>query len=161
MNWTDERTERLRTLWAQGLSASCVAAQLGQVSRCAVLGKVYRLGLAQRRTSRRANAALGNSRAMSWAVSSAAHPWRRAASPASPKLRLIKSEVAPLPADRPEDALALRLPLLALEAGMCRWPIGDPKGEGFGFCGQGQERGVSYCPRHAMAAFQAAKRRRA
>ena len=30
MNWTDERVELLQKLWAEGLSASQIAAQLGR-----------------------------------------------------------------------------------------------------------------------------------
>ena len=43
MNWTDERVELLRKLWSEGLSASQIAAQLGGVTRNAVIGKVHRL----------------------------------------------------------------------------------------------------------------------
>ena len=45
MSWTDERVDALRKLWAEGLSASQIAGQLGGVSRNAVIGKVHRLGL--------------------------------------------------------------------------------------------------------------------
>ncbi|WP_322989684.1 GcrA family cell cycle regulator, partial [Hoeflea sp.] len=38
MSWTDERVERLKKLWADGLSASQIVAQLGGVSRNAVIG---------------------------------------------------------------------------------------------------------------------------
>ena len=48
MNWTDERVELLRKLWAEGLSASQIAAQMGGVSRNAVIGKVHRLKLSGR-----------------------------------------------------------------------------------------------------------------
>lgn len=48
MNWTDERVEQLKKLWAEGLSASQIAAQLGGVSRNAVIGKVHRLKLSGR-----------------------------------------------------------------------------------------------------------------
>ena len=48
MNWTDERVELLKKLWAEGLSASKIAAQLGGVSRNAVIGKVHRLKLSSR-----------------------------------------------------------------------------------------------------------------
>ena len=54
MNWNDERVELLRKLWAEGQSASQIAAQLGGVSRNAVIGKVHRLKLSSRG---RANAA--------------------------------------------------------------------------------------------------------
>ncbi|MGO7961741.1 GcrA family cell cycle regulator, partial [Rhizobium leguminosarum] len=33
MNWTDERVEKLKKLWDEGLSASQIAEQLGGVSR--------------------------------------------------------------------------------------------------------------------------------
>lgn len=49
MSWTDERVERLSTLWLEGRSASQIAADLGGgVSRNAVIGKVHRLGLSGR-----------------------------------------------------------------------------------------------------------------
>ena len=48
MNWTDERVELLKKLWADGLSASQIASQLGGVTRNAVIGKVHRLNLSGR-----------------------------------------------------------------------------------------------------------------
>ena len=51
MSWTDERVERLKKLWADGLSASQIAAELGGVSRNAVIGKVHRLNLPGRAKS--------------------------------------------------------------------------------------------------------------
>ena len=48
MNWNEERVELLRKLWSEGLSASQIAAQLGSVSRNAVIGKVHRLKLSSR-----------------------------------------------------------------------------------------------------------------
>ena len=48
MNWTDERVETLKKLWADGLSASQIAAELGGITRNAVIGKVHRLGLSGR-----------------------------------------------------------------------------------------------------------------
>ena len=46
--WTDERVEQLKKLWSDGLSASQIAAELGNVTRNAVIGKVHRLGLSGR-----------------------------------------------------------------------------------------------------------------
>ena len=46
--WTDERVELLKKLWIDGLSASQIAAELGNVTRNAVIGKVHRLGLSGR-----------------------------------------------------------------------------------------------------------------
>src|SRR5262245_40202895 len=51
MGWTDERVERLKKLWSDGLSASQIAAELGGITRNAVIGKVHRLGLSGRAKS--------------------------------------------------------------------------------------------------------------
>jgi GcrA cell cycle regulator len=48
MSWTDERIDRLRTMWENGLTASQIAEDLGGVSRNAVIGKAHRLGLKSR-----------------------------------------------------------------------------------------------------------------
>jgi GcrA cell cycle regulator len=48
MSWTDERIDRLKTMWTQGATASQIADELGGVSRNAVIGKAHRLGLESR-----------------------------------------------------------------------------------------------------------------
>ncbi|MGY6645371.1 MAG: GcrA family cell cycle regulator [Salinarimonas sp.] len=48
VTWNDERVEQLKKLWAEGKSASQIAAEIGGVSRNAVIGKVHRLGLSGR-----------------------------------------------------------------------------------------------------------------
>jgi GcrA cell cycle regulator len=48
MSWTDERIDRLKELWTQGMTASQIAEELGGVSRNAVIGKAHRLGLQSR-----------------------------------------------------------------------------------------------------------------
>ena len=48
MSWTDERIDRLKELWSQGMTASQIADELGGVSRNAVIGKAHRLGLQSR-----------------------------------------------------------------------------------------------------------------
>lgn len=41
--WTAERVSLLQRLWASGVTAEAIGAQLGGLSRSAVLGKIYRL----------------------------------------------------------------------------------------------------------------------
>ena len=48
--WTDERNDRLRELWATGLSCAKIAARLGGTTRNAVIGKAHRLGLESRQS---------------------------------------------------------------------------------------------------------------
>ncbi len=55
MSWTDERIDRLKNLWSQGVTASQIADELGGVSRNAVIGKAHRLGLQSRPSPVKAN----------------------------------------------------------------------------------------------------------
>ncbi|HEY5459745.1 MAG TPA: GcrA family cell cycle regulator, partial [Sphingomicrobium sp.] len=48
MSWTEERIERLKSMWSEGSTASQIADDLGGVSRNAVIGKAHRLGLEAR-----------------------------------------------------------------------------------------------------------------
>ena len=48
MSWTEERIERLKSMWTEGSTASQIADELGGVSRNAVIGKAHRLGLEAR-----------------------------------------------------------------------------------------------------------------
>jgi GcrA cell cycle regulator len=45
MQWTTERIQLLRQLWAAGETAAAIGDCLGGISRSAVLGKVFRLRL--------------------------------------------------------------------------------------------------------------------
>jgi GcrA cell cycle regulator len=60
MSWTDERIDRLKELWSQGVTASQIADELGGVSRNAVIGKAHRLGLQARPSPVKANEASGD-----------------------------------------------------------------------------------------------------
>src|SRR5260221_9262377 len=51
LTWSDDRVEQLKKLWEGGLSASQIAAELGNGTRNAVIGKVHRLGLFGRANS--------------------------------------------------------------------------------------------------------------
>lgn len=46
--WTKEAIEGLTRLWSDGYSASQISEVLGDISRCAVIGKAHRLGLESR-----------------------------------------------------------------------------------------------------------------
>jgi GcrA cell cycle regulator len=48
MSWTEERIDKLKALWTQGMTASQIAEELGGVSRNAVIGKAHRLDLQSR-----------------------------------------------------------------------------------------------------------------
>lgn len=175
--WSDDRVERLTTLWREGLSGTQIAAILGGgVSRVAVIAKVHRLGLS--RIARAGPSGAGNLRAP--AVK--AQPRRSHPKPAATANPIFKGDPTTSPLEKRmavvranEEARAAVLSqqsteapgsatLLTLEAHMCRCPIGDSLRGDLTFCGRRQDGGP-YCSHHAKVAYQprvtTAKRSRA
>ena len=136
MAWTDERVEKLKQLWGEGLSASQIANEMGGVTRNAVIGKVHRLGLAGRAT------------------------------PAAPKPKIVaqvEEETGPVKPAFTIDSLSFegdRPTVSNISSNQCKWPIGDPATDEFHFCGQGTSSGKPYCAYHSQLAFQPATTRR-
>ena len=142
MTWTDDRVEQLKKLWEAGLSASQIAAELGNVTRNAVIGKVHRLGLAGRASPSRSE---------------------RPRMPMAPKAPSVRSHVPAIPVVE-EDPLQLadgsHATVLTISDRMCRWPIGDPAASEFHFCGHSPKAGSPYCEAHARKAYQPQQARR-
>ncbi|WP_284694400.1 GcrA family cell cycle regulator [Rhodoplanes serenus] len=159
--WDAGLIARLVRLWTDGRSAGQIAAELGGISRNAVIGKVTRLGLGGRRSTARRASAPAASPAL------AAPPARR-----STRLALIggvtKPQLGPQPspaavaAERSRAAARIDQPapdarpcrLLELRAHSCRWPLGDPRHADFRFCGASRADGSVYCACHARLAYQ-------
>ena len=159
MSWTDERVEILKKLWQDGLSASQIAAELGGVTRNAVIGKVHRLGLSGRgqptssikRTRRPRQSAGGQRRP------------RRLSTVGNTALKL-DMDLAPEQYLRPQEVvvipIAKKLSIEMLTEKTCKWPIGDPVADDFHFCGHDSAEGTPYCTYHASVAYQAPDTRR-
>jgi GcrA cell cycle regulator len=161
MVWNDERVEQLKKLWADGLSASQIAAQLGEVTRNAVIGKVHRLGLATRASSNRTN----NSRLrLRQAQPRRAVQRQRVSNVANTAFRqMLEADLSQSPVSTIEEIEippAERKTLQQLTEGMCRWPIGDPQKPDFHFCGRNKVTGLPYCEAHARRAYQPPQPRR-
>lgn len=184
MSWTDERVDKLKELWSEGMSASQIAKVLGGVTRNAVIGKVHRLGL-----SNRGPAVSGAEEAKP-----AEAPKAKAAAPKAAPKKEPEPTPAPAPAPAPvarrnapvirdatqprapgaptpeEEAaratlaeiekIAKRIPLLDLTERTCKWPIGDPTDDDFSFCGLACVPGKPYCQYHVAVAFQPMSSRR-
>jgi len=156
MSWTDDRVATLTKLWADGLSASQIAAELGGVTRNAVIGKVHRLGLSGRAkptsTARKPkvpraassgfNAGRKNPRAIPGRVNA------NNARPARPQIEDI-----PVPVSR-------KISLVDLTEKTCKWPHGDPTEEDFHFCGCNTKEDSPYCEYHSRLAYQTQTDRR-
>ena len=171
VNWTEDRVERLKKLWAEGLSASQIAAQLGGVSRNAVIGKVHRLSLPGRAKAGGATSARSQKRST---VSTQVRP---AAFAPRTITRTVTRQAGStmLKEDIEVDALEemqvstsnnvvvpifKRLPLVRLTERTCKWPLGDPLKDDFCFCGNDSPDNTPYCTYHQKLAYQPSAERR-
>src|ERR1700674_5534349 len=148
MSWTDERVELLKKLWADGLSASQIAGQLGGVTRNAVIGKVHRLGVSGRAKSLSTSPRPRKARPLSHSMRPRLRYSGNTALAASPD-----REPAPAPLANIVP-MGPRVPILERSEAPCHWPIGDPGTEGFAYCGTKSKLGNPYCPYHARLAYQ-------
>jgi GcrA cell cycle regulator len=148
MGWTDERVELLKKLWADGLSASQIAAELGGITRNAVIGKVHRLGLSGRAKSPSSSAPRPRK------ARSSGHMMRvpRASMRGNTALA-YEYEAEPEP-ELIEIPIEQRKTLLQLTEKTCHWPVGDPGSTDFFFCGGDTVNDMPYCSFHSRVAYQ-------
>lgn len=128
-NWPPERIELLKQLWAEGLSASQIAAEFG-LTRNAIIGKVHRLGLEKR----------GRGQNM------ARRPRTVRTTPFKALPAIVKS--VPLPPEPELPPSCAPVTLMQLEDRQCRWPVGDL------YCGAPADK--SWCTYHARLARRGA-----
>ena len=129
MSWTEERVEKLKQLWGNGMTAAQIAEVIGTVSRNAVIGKAHRLGLS---TSKKP----------------APRPLHQ---PMMPRPRKVAPPPPPVPVPRPQpDVNAEDLPWHR----RCQWPIGHPGEQDFHFCGDVAIGGKPYCSAHCSSAYR-------
>ena len=160
MAWTDERVELLKKLWADGLSASQIAARLGGVTRNAVIGKVHRLGLSGRATSSRSSSPRQRRTHVPRANRTASLMFgTRGANALKPHYE-AEPDYAPMPLQELVIPLHERASIMTLKEAMCRWPIGDPGEPEFHFCGRKACTSLPYCEHHARMAYQPVQARR-
>jgi len=172
MGWTEERKELVRRRWIEGLSASQIAAEIGDVSRNAVVGVIHREGwqrgtfvkvwtserlaelkkwdLAGYKIQNDANEMGLTERQIRDGLEKIRHQVseRRARvyRPRTPRvLPLIRRDAKPV---RPNTPLVGARPVsfLQLTARTCRWPLGGYDDPAEFFCGA--EASGSYCSHH-------------
>ena len=133
MSWTYERVEKLKQLWEEGLTASRIATELGEVTRNAVIGKAHRLGLSGRMVSKKSNSGVSIIRKKKVNINQ------------SQKIIDISPDI-----DEPMNPTAFQ----DIRDGLCRWPLGEPEELNFKFCGRITREGVVYCQSHYKQAYQ-------
>ena len=158
LGWTDDRVALLRRLWEDGQSASKIAAQLGGVTRNAVIGKVHRLGLAGRaRGGEEGQVAAPPSKIVEIETAIAVVETQAP----EPVAILSHRPTPPVPAPEPVALqVSQRVTIMDLRESMCRWPLGDPTTPEFRFCGARSITGLPYCTHHAEIAYQPATERK-
>src|SRR3981189_2651144 len=158
LTWSDDRVGQLKKLWGAGLSASQIAAELGNVTRNAVIGKVHRLGLSGRakspssaaprqRKARPAQHMMRGSRPQSRGTTARAHAFE------------LEMEPDPIAYDNVVP-MSQRLSLLELNEATCHWPIGDPSSSEFFFCGGQEPTRLPSFAHYSRVAYQPASDRR-
>lgn len=143
--WTEQRVEQLRSLWADGHSASAIQREMRAPSRSAIIGKAYRLGLESRAGMQRT-----------------VEPKPKQSKPRKPA-RIVSitngslprtDSKPPLPVKLTEIAQTNAFPivfgraqaLLARHAEQCGFPMGD--GSQFHYCTNRKGEGKHYCDGH-------------
>lgn len=155
--WTTDHVERLTALWTQGQTAEQIARVLGEgVSRNAVLGKLFRLGLARSSpSSGRGPTPARPARAKRVTpVARCAIDGLRATEPSAAERAARRAGVAPVQSPSAFDRPGRRT-ILTVGVAECRWPLGDPLRPGFTLCGFPTVRGA-FCGDHAARAYRRA-----
>lgn len=163
-HWTDTRTEDLKALAADGLSASQIAGELGGISRNAVIGKLYRMGISllgphggsMPRPKRGAVERRTPFRAPPQKIQKVLIQPKRNSGNGGP-VNVVESFVIDLPPDQSEFACTIDHLGSVTEMVRCRWPLGQPSADML-YCGA--ECTGTYCARHHRIAYQPAGRRR-
>ena len=132
MSWTHERIEQLKKLWEAGYTASNIAAELGGITRNAVIGKAHRLGLSGRMKSK--------SKVSSVSIV------RKRKMPVNKNSKIIELTTSVEPMNPTSFA--------DIKDGLCRWPLGEPEDSDFKFCGRKCAEGMIYCTEHHSLAYQ-------
>jgi GcrA cell cycle regulator len=145
-SWNAERVALLADLWRTGQSAAQIAKRLGGVTRNAVIGKLHRLGLAQRMVP----SAPRRDREAPQRPRPARRPPPPPPSPPSPAAALRPAKASPVRV----EAVARLFDIAGLSARVCRWPVGDPRLAGFGYCGAAAPGAGPYCQDHHQAAYR-------
>ena len=142
--WTELRIATLKELWATGASAGQIAAELGEVSRNSVLGKVHRLKLAKR---------------VQVSLPRAERGPRRFREDQPMPVQYFQHVMDWLDHIYPElgQPVSQGCALMDLTNHTCRWPLwNDAKPEHLycGAPGADLENKIPYCQRHSRMAYQ-------
>lgn len=147
--WTSDEDAALREMHAAGKSAAEIAKRFPGRSRSAVIGRLFRnrqtpatkpVSAISVKASRKHGVRGGKPKSIK------VHPGNLRGKKEGRKSDpgFVEKAVVPSKVVRLED----------LKASSCRFPFGDPRAEGFGFCGGRRIPGYPYCSLHCSIAYQ-------
>lgn len=164
--WSGARVAQLKVLYAAGLSASQIAAEIGGgVTRNAVIGKTMRLKLPAR--GKRLESSVPNRIIVRRPApdpaprpspapaprSSAPPPRRNQTNSLSEKIAIAEAEPGLPERLKGEKPDGTGIKFIDLTVNNCHWPKGDPLDEDFEFCGARAIPGMSYCSHHCRISY--------
>jgi GcrA cell cycle regulator len=153
--WDATSEQRLRELFKDGHTALEIANRLsvefGPVTRNAVIGKWSRLRLPDENGGARRNGGRPPKNPAPKPNPATEEPMQ--AQKTEPKRIGVQYIPRPDPIVTIELPTTGRVTLLDLREGHCRYPMGDPRDEGFRFCGEHAPIGVSYCAAHRQLCY--------
>ena len=164
MEWNEETIERLRALWAEGLSTAEIGRRMG-ISKNAVVGKAHRLNLPARPSPIRRDGSGATPRppAPRRVTGPTLPPLAATSAPPLPELprtpilpKLPTREIASAPQKAPLRPMTPRIG----RSIACCWPIGEPGTKSFRFCDAEAAQGKPYCAEHAAVAYVKVRDRR-
>ena len=118
--WNEANIEIAVKMKASGETMADIAKKI-KMSRNAVVGKFYRMGL----------------------CNSENNPSKKGVTNATRRRGSFQFKTT-----KPVLKLGFTKPLTDLKRGECKYPSGDPKKIGFSFCGEPSEKGNPYCQEH-------------
>ena len=153
MAWTEKMVEDLRQMWLEGLTASEIAKNLG-VSKNSIVGTVHRLCLTARPSPiKKKDADMPEAELFQEQTISSENTNTEVQS------QTYAAEVDESAIVEKSTEPALGIKLVNLDSHTCRWPLGDPRDDNFGFCGKKVRAGQTYCDEHSTMAYVKAIKR--
>lgn len=145
MGWTEESVAELCRLWEKGLTANEIAKRLG-VTKNAIVGKVHRLCLKARPSPIKSKTDENEAPAVEVEENSVV------VDPVEETINevVVVEDVVEEKTKKMEKG---KIKLIELDSHTCRWPVGDPRDEDFGFCGKKVRVGQTYCDEHSAIAY--------
>ena len=138
MSWTPESEQKLKKLWKDGLTGSEIAKFFG-TTRSAILGKVHRLKLETRATSKRTT----NTTKIKTEVTGEVKREKLVGRKSKFKALLLDKSFPPEQPTKLED----------LTDEHCRWPLGEKLKPAKFFCGRKPVDKFPYCELHLLYGY--------